>query len=158
MAYFGRGKNKITGSYTMVDFYKYYIKDISKDDPYYVTYSEYVEIISLYNKAVVDILYDQSLEYKIPHNLGKFRISKKKRNNNHSLSYATQIDWANTVKYGKKIYHVNEHSDGYRYLFTWDKNGQLKNIKSYKFVPCRANKRKLAYYIKNKINDYFEVK
>ena len=154
--YFGRGKNKIQNAYTLQDMYKAYISKYEEDNPYYVSYDVYKSITTDYFKKVIDILYDQSFDYKLPNNLGRFQIVKKKRNLETCMINPSQIDWENTVKYGKKIYHVNEHSDGYRYYFMWDKKGMLRNITKYRFVPTRANKRKLAYYVKNRIRDYFE--
>lgn len=153
MAYFGRGKNKIQDPYTMKDFYKQYIKDYD-----YIDYDTYKLIVNSYFQKVSNSLYDKSMIYKIPNHLGMFQITKKARDIRTCMTLPSQIDWENTVKYGTKIYHVNEHSDGYRYYFKWFKRGMLKNIGAYRFVPSRANKRKLAYYIKNKIRDYFEVK
>lgn len=158
MAYFGRGVNKIQHPYTIQDMYKVYIKDIDEDSPYYVSYKVYKTVLSLYFKKVTDVLFEESLKFKMPNNLGLFQITKKPRNLKTCMTHNSQIDWENTIKYGKKIFHVNEHSDGYRYYFTWEKKGMLKNITKYRFVPTRSNKRKLAYYIKNRIRDYFEVK
>lgn len=157
MAFFGRGKNKIENSYTLRDMYKSYIKDIDLNSPYYVGYNTYKEIATAYLKQIGEYIYETSLEYRLPHSLGGFQLVKKKRNLDR-MFHNSQIDWENTVKYGKKVYHVNEHSDGYRYFFMWNKNGKLLNISRYRFVPTRTNKRKLANYVKTNKRDYFEVK
>lgn len=153
MAYFSRGKNKVQNPYTIKDFYSQYITENE-----YIDYNIYKKILVSYFKKISNILYEDSLIYYIPNSLGMFQITKKQRNIDTCLFHNSQIDWENTIKYGKKIYHVNEHSDGYRYYFKWFKKGMLRNINCYRFIPTRENKRKLAYYIKNRIRDYFEVK
>lgn len=155
--YFGRGKNKIQNPYTIQDIYKEYIKSIDKDSVYDIPYQQYKNVCVAYYKKVMDYLFDTSLSFKLPHNLGTFQITKKKIKAKNIKKLVNSIDWENTVKYGKQIFHTNEHSGGYRYLFTWDRYpSKMRNIYKYRFVPTRANKRKSAYYIKNKVRDYFD--
>jgi hypothetical protein len=154
--FFGRGKNKIQNCYLLEDFYKDYLQTID-NEKYSLSYKEYKTILAEYFKGIVDVLYNDCVKFKLPNHLGTFQIVKKKGNAKKTLNNPRSIDWENTHKYGKRVFYVNEHSDGYRYFFTWYKNASLKNITKYRFVPTRTNKRKLAYYIKNRIKDYFEI-
>lgn len=155
--FFGRGKNKIQNPYTIANFYKDYVKDKDKKSPYHVSNDIYRNILESYYKEIRNHILEKGLTFKFPCNLGEFKIVKKKIDFSKSMQ-KRNVDWANTLKYGKKVYYVNEHTGGYKYLYMWDKaKGKLKNISKYKFVPTRCNKRKLASYIKNRIRDYFEV-
>ncbi len=156
--FFGRYKNKIQNPYTIVDMYKNYISKIDKESVYNIDFKTYSEIVSMYNKIMIENLYDGFIMY-LPYKLGSFQIVKKKMYFNTQLNKKLGIDWAATVKYGKVIHHTNEHSDGYKFLFHWDKkrSGGIKNINSYRFVPTRTIKRTLASIIKKDKRDYFEV-
>lgn len=156
MAFYGRGSNKIKDPYTIPDFYESYCEKIDKDSPYNVSYSVFRDILEMYYKGIRDTILDKGLPFKFPCNLGEVKVVKKKVN--FSKMYPSSIDWVNTIKYGKVIYHLNDHTDGYKYLFMWNKsNAKLKNISKYRFIPTRSNKRKLAFNIKNKVRDYFGV-
>jgi len=158
MAFFGRTKNKIQNPYTMPDMYKDYTVKIEKGTLYDIDYNTYVSIVSMYNKIMIDNLYNGFVMY-LPYKLGSFQIVKKKMYFSTQINKKLGIDWVNTVKYGKVIHHLNEHSDGYKFLFHWDKkrNGGIKNINSYRFIPTRTIKRTLAKYVKEFKRDYFEV-
>lgn len=155
--YYGRGKNKIQNPYTIPDIYPDYKNNVESDSMYDIPYNTYRAVIEMYFKEVLNILFEKSLSFKFPASLGTFQIVKKKRNPKSKLTGSRYINWFDTIKYGKRIFYTNEHSEGFRYFFMWIKDGKTKNISKYKFVPTRTNKRKLAYYIKNRIRDYFEV-
>ncbi len=85
---------------------------------------------------------------------------------------ATCVDWKATKELWKKypeygkgdnkkmVYHVNEHTDGYRYKFLWDKQAteNVKNKALYSLQPSRANKRTLAAHIKAAAYPYRLIK
>ena len=55
----------------------------------------------------------------------------------------------------KLIYHLNEHSNYYKFRYYWSKIEMLiPNRSKYQFVASRANKRELAQIIKNNERDY----
>lgn len=156
--FFGRGKNKIQNPYTIQDVYINYLSNCD-NDLYKLKYNIYKNILCDYYKGMIDYLFETSLPYKLPYNLGEFQIIKKRTYASSQNGRFTSIDWSKTNKVGKTVYHLNDHSNGYKYLFTWNKRQcRSKAIRKYRFIPTRANKRKLAYYIKNKIKDYFEKK
>jgi hypothetical protein len=74
------------------------------------------------------LLYD-SETIKLPFKLGTLRIKKNK------INYSTNrlsIDWKTTLETGYKVLHLNEHRNGYRYRFYWNKKGaNIKNITYY---------------------------
>ena len=151
-----RGLNRYRHPYTIQHMYKFYKKKHKGLLPYLVQYDLYSKILRLYFKEIVNQVLEEGSSFKLPCNLGTFQIVKKKMQFSKNLSKGV-IDWENSKKYKKLIHHVNFHSDGYKYLYKWDKrNARTINISKYKFEATRDNKRGLAYKIKNKIRDYFE--
>lgn len=157
MAFFSRGNNKIKVGYTLPKMYESYIKDIEVGSPYDISYSTYVSITTTYINKIVERLFE-GFRVTLPYRLGVIQVVKKKMYFKSQLTKGKGIDWAATNKYGKVIHHLNEHSDGYKYLFNWDRRGsRIKNIHSYKFIPTRTLKRTLASLIKKEKRDYFEA-
>ena len=69
-----------------------------------------------------------------------------------------RIDYAESKKTGKVIYHLNEHSNFYKYRIYWNKQNMITpNKTKYQLVMTRDNKRHLAQIIKNHIRDYREL-
>ncbi len=154
--FFGRSQNKIKKPYTINNAYEDYIKDKDEDSPYYITKNEYIEIIEDYTKSIVHEIMDKSSIFKMPYRLGTLQVVKLQSSNNRNKKYS--VDFNLTNKYGKTIYHLNEHSDGYKYMFKWCKlKSVVKNKTKYRFVPSRTNKRQLATNIKTGTTDYFEA-
>jgi hypothetical protein len=128
--------------------YEDYIAGMDEDSPYYVTYSEYVGICSDYYKAQIQNILERGAKFKLPFRMGDVCVTKKrlKKFDKEHLP----IDWAMSKKLGKYIYHVNDHSNNYKYRFRWAKkmSRTTPNIGQYRLVLTRANKRKLAACIK----------
>jgi hypothetical protein len=137
--------------------YKDYIKNLEKDSPYYISYSTYVRLTTSYFKKIINVILEDSDKFKLISGLGTFQIIKKKIKPENQVKRFYSTDWHTTLECGKKVTHLNEHSDGYKYLFYWNKrNAMTKNISKYRFIPTRTVKRTLAKYIKNRLKDYFE--
>jgi hypothetical protein len=148
-----RGKSKLISDYTFKDAYKIYKKEVIKE--LQVDKKTYTKIIKLANKIIIDKLLYESESVKLPFKLGTLRIKKNK------INYSTNrlsVDWKTTLETGYKVLHLNEHRNGYRYRFYWNKKGaNIKNITCYSFTPSRSSKRLLAKILKYKPEiDYFE--
>lgn len=153
MAYFSRGKNKIQQPYTYSHMYQEYLKEY-KDDKLYssIEYPVFVELCNEFYKGIMDSILVKNTLYKMPHRMGSIRVIKRKVKPDHGIA----VDWVNSVKYKKKIVHLNEHSNGYKYLFKWFKNVAIfTNQGHYRLVFTRANKRRMASLIKSGV-DYYE--
>jgi hypothetical protein len=151
--FYGRTKNKIQSPYTLPDIYKEYIKDIKESSPYYVSYSTFIKITTFYINKIVHVVLDKSMSFYLPCRLGSFQIVKKKT----KPIGRSFIDWPETERLGKRVLLNNNHTNGYKYLWYWGRSaGGVSNGYLYKFIPARANKRKLAYLLKNRLKDYFE--
>jgi hypothetical protein len=133
--------------------YDEYIKDISEDSPYYVTFKEYTAINNLFWKEISHKIIDEGLSFHMPFMMGDTYVEKSKLDYNNRLP----IDWQLTTQTGKVIYNLNEHSQGYKYELKWNKHVcTFQNNYLFKLVYTRANKRQLAKNIKSKKSDYFE--
>lgn len=157
MTYFSRNKNIIQDPYTLPDMYKDYLSKIDKNSPYNISYNLYKDIVCLYNKKIYNMLLEGN-KVKFPYKLGSLQVVKKRMNYGNQLKRGLGIDWKKTVKYGKIIHHINEHSDGYKFLFFWDIKSQqtVKTAKQYRLKPTRTLKRELARLIIDNKKDYFE--
>lgn len=135
-------------SYTTYDIYNNYDK---RDQ---VHYSTFRNIVDKMNDSILSVL-QNGQNYKLPCSLGTVQIVKykPKEYNKHSLS----IDFNESKKLDKRIYHLNEHSNGYKYRLYWSKQ-PFSFTNRYKYQLCftRANKRQLAQLIFNN-KDYLDI-
>lgn len=153
MAFYSRGKNKIQDSYVLPDMYQEYIKDIEEDSPLYISYKDYVKIVTMFYKEVSHNIIDEGKTFHMPFQMGDTYVEKSK------LDYARKlpINWALTTRTGKVIYNLNEHSEGYKYRIKWNKKVCIfPNNYLYVMIYTRKNKRTLAKNIKSRKTDYFE--
>lgn len=91
----------------------------------------------------------------MPCGLGYVCVAKYKPKSYTDKSLS--VDYKNSNKYGKRIYHLNEHSDGYKYRLYWSKIPRTFSSRyKYQIGFTRANKRRLAQLI-FKHNDYINV-
>ncbi len=151
-----RGKGKISKSLGLKDAFKEFNKSQNKNSHFAVDYSLYKAICADFNKKVIkDILYDSGT-FKLPHRLGEIRIQKKKMNFNDSSKL--KVDWKRTNELGTRIYHLNDHTDNYRYKWYWRKSKAIiKNKTAYSFTATRDNMRTLArILLTDRRIDYFE--
>jgi hypothetical protein len=112
------------------------------------------EICDEFNKLMIEKILLNSEEIRLPYRLGALRVKKSKMK--YDDKNKLKIDWAASKKLGKRIYHLNDHTGGYKYRFYWTK-GIVKNITAYSFIPTRTNTRTLASILKDKNRqlDYF---
>ena len=141
-------KNK--KSYTIRDMYKTYHK-INKDVPYV----RFKRILDECNKNILDIILNRSEVFKMPFGLGIICICKYKPKTFTDKSLS--VDYKASAEYSKRIYHLNEHSDGYKYRLFWSKQKKIfPDMYKYSLNLVRQNKRALAQLIFNK-HDYINI-
>lgn len=141
---------RIKKSATIIDMYKSY-----KDEYGDVEYAQFKQILDKFNDILLHMLFYDSKVIKLPLGLGTIGIVKykPKHMNDKSLS----VDYKSSKEYGKKIYHLNEHSDGYKYRLYWSKLPQtFPDRYKYSLSLVRHNKRLLAQLIFNK-KDYINI-
>lgn len=98
---------------------------------------------------------ERSEGFKMPYGLGFVQVVKYKPKSITQQSLS--VDYKSTKEYNKHIYHLNEHSDGYKFRLYWSKIPRTFADR-YKYQLCfvRQNKRKLAQLIFNK-HDYIDI-
>lgn len=149
---------KDNGTQEIYKFYKEKIKEICKNEEelnkILVDKVLYQTICDEFNKLLIDEILINSEEVRLPYRLGTIRVKKSKMK--YEDKNKLKIDWAASKKLNKRIYHLNDHTGGYKYKFYWTK-GIVKNITAYSFIPTRTNTRRLASILKDKNRqlDYF---
>lgn len=145
-----------TKSHTIVDFYNSYEEQVTAQSIYDITYEQYRAVVTDYFLYLREELIENGKEIKLPYRLGKLSIIKRRPKTYDSKSL--RIDFAETRKHDKVIYHLNEHSDGYKYRFYWNKHdSNVMNKTRYELIMTRYNKRRLAVIIKSGLRDYPEL-
>ena len=142
-------KNK--KSYTIADIYRDYVK---KNDVE-LNYARYKRIIDEFNKVVKEEILERSQPFKMPYGLGVVCIVNYKPKS--YIDKSLSVDYKSSKEEGKRIYHLNEHSNGYKYRLYWSKVPKIFSA-MYKYQLCmvRENKRHLAQLIFNK-QDYINI-
>ena len=147
-----RGEGNYKKDYGSNDVYKKYKEDVIPE--LQVDKKLFRKICDDFNRMLIEEILLNSEEVRLPYRLGTVRIKKSKMK--YDDKNKLKIDWAASRKLGKRIYHLNDHTGGYKYRFYWTK-GIVKNITAYSFIPTRTNTRRLASILKDKERelDYF---
>lgn len=124
-----------------------------------ITFSEYVNIIYTFNYAFRDYLFETAEKAKLPWGIGDFVVSKykkKKKKINPKTGeeiISLPIDWKKTKESGKIIYHLNRHTEGYRFRVKWFiDSARFRWSEIWTFRPSRDSSRLLNHYIKKDPN------
>ena len=130
-------------------------KDMYKTMPVEVPYSLYNRILDEMCIIILEHVLNAAQGFKMPFGLGYIQVVKYKPQQLNSKSLS--VDYSASKEYGKTVYHLNEHSDGYKYRLYWSKLPRTFPDR-YKYQLCfvRQNKRRLAQLIFNK-NDYINI-
>ena len=147
-----RGEGNYKKDFGSNEVYKYYKDNVIPE--LQVDKQTFRKICDEFNKLIIDEILINSEDVRLPYRLGTIRIKKSKMK--YDDKNKLKIDWAASRKLGKRIYHLNDHTGGYKYRFYWTK-GIVKNITAYSFIPTRTNTRTLASILKDKDRqlDYF---
>lgn len=152
--------HKLTADFGMKDYYNFY------DNKYNAKVSRkiYNQIISDFNKAVVNMILEEGDEYKVPYTHFTLQIRKDKRkprlNNKGELMNPVPVDWKRTKALWERdeeakekkllVRYNNSHTSGYvfrLFLQTW--RSSLKYKRLIKVRTNREFQRKLSKRIKN---------
>ena len=123
--------------------------------PIEVDYGLYKRVLDEMCNVILEHVLMRSEGFKMPLGLGFVQVGKykPKKLTDQSLS----VDYKASKDYDKRIYHLNEHSDGYKYRLYWSKIPRtFPQRYKYSLGFVRQNKRKLAQLIFNK-QDYLDI-
>ena len=164
---FKRGNGLYKVGYRSVDVFKYYKKNggIVKNQRLFT------RVNRAFWETMIDEMLDNNFEFTFKHRMGTLRIIKRKKqlklkegkldtSNIKPDWKATKLLWMENPKareQKKLIFHMNEHTEGYWFMFKWDKaTACFRNKLAYSFVATRANKKKLVNSIYNGKVDRYE--
>lgn len=127
-----------------------------------LTYDKWLEIIYTFNYALRDHILETGDRCKLPWGFGTLSIEKRKVKkfivHNGKEYIALPIDWPKSRKLGKRVYHLNAHTDGYRYKWYWFRaDSRLYQSEIWVFKPSRVSSRKLAEYLKRPNSHYPQI-
>ena len=130
-------------------------KDMYRTMPIEVDYSLYKRVLDEMCVVILEHVLNASEGFKMPYGLGLIQVGKYKPK---SLSpESLSVDYKTSNDFGKRIYHLNEHTDGYKYRLYWSKLPRtFPDRYKYELKLVRQNKRKLAQLIFNK-TDYINI-
>ena len=174
--------NPVEGKWgiTISGMYTKYLEKHKNNKDIVVDYKTYASIIKEFNSHLSDGLIKEALEFKMPYRLGKVRVKKFKQNikikeNGEIYKRTMPVNWKKTKALWKDqypdmspeqikkipnkqvIYHLNEHTAGYRCTLHWDRiNSNVVNNRVYSIMFTFSNRRKLAHILQTdcKINYY----
>jgi hypothetical protein len=122
-----------------------------------VSYTKYKKIVLVSNEILSDKILNGA-RVKLPYGLSDVFINKYKQDiKNKEGKINLPIDWKKTKEYGKKIYHLNKHTDGYTFKWFWAKGDAKFKFKDlWAFKAVRKNTRKINTLVKEGFNGYNE--
>jgi hypothetical protein len=177
MIVFKRGKGKILSDYGFGEIYTFY-KERYKDKA--LPKKTLKEIYKRLFPEIVKLMIFEALDYRLPSHLGYIRVKKKlsepKINENGELDTRTlSINYKKTMRLWDSLYpgktaeeikkipnkpvirELNEHIDGYRLMWYWDKTtSTMKNQTAYFINMTRDNDRLLSGAVKTNNLNYYE--
>lgn len=131
-----------------------------------ITYTLWANIIYNFNYAFRDMLFESGSKCKLPYGFGDFAVMKYKPKKfiispiNGEEYVNLPIDWIKSKAAGKRIYHMNYHTEGFRFKLKWF----ITSARFYKsiiwsFKPSRVTSRLITHYISQGYQDkYLEWK
>ena len=118
-----------------------------------VSYTEWCNILYTFNYAFRDYCLETGHKIKFPYGFGEFCITKYKPKRFKITPQGQEViglpvDWKRTREVGKKIYHMNFSTEGFKFRWYWD-NRQARFAKAeiWSFKPSRVSSRLIKHYI-----------
>lgn len=131
-------------------------EDFKIKNPQYkgITWKQFKQVIQLSNEAILETVIENRDGFEFPKMLGFCFIAtcKKPRKKN--------VDFNNSIKLGKVIYHKNWDTDGKIAKIFYTNYGvkyKLKDRQLWQFRPSRKFKNRLTASYKEKYSNYIEI-
>lgn len=154
------GRPKLEFRSASKESYKQFLKEAPE---FKITFKQYQEGIREINHQYIIYCLESGNPVKLPYGLGVLAVNRKKgkkifKDQDGNKHICLAVNWAETKKEGKKIYHLNEHSDGYHCNWYWIKSLskiRIKEIWSFKIAKINSQLLKtycfdpdIKYYLK----------
>lgn len=85
-----------------------------------VSYKEAKEILAHANKIIAEVVRDEADGFKLPFGFGYLVPMKY-------IAATPAVNWKETERIGKTVYHTNMHTDGYSCKIKWFRVGRVNN-------------------------------
>jgi hypothetical protein len=118
-----------------------------------LSYLEWSSIIYTGNMAFRDYLLETGERAKLPWGFGEYMVAKKKKKKTKTLPDGTEkmnlsINWKATKELGKKIYHLNHHTEGFNFYWKWDlRTARFYQATAWRFKAARVTSRLINHYV-----------
>lgn len=127
-----------------------------------LSYSKWCKNLDICNWMWIEYALSTGKKVNLPHGFGPLAVNKKMLKRFKEFDgkkyINLRVDWAKTKKIGKKVYHTNEHSDGFNFKWMWfPREAKLFMSDLYVFKPCRYASRAIAKYVNKPNSDYKEM-
>lgn len=157
---FDRDPEKVR--YGLKDFYAYYRRNLERDEAHSVYVQKngvYSAVLRLFFGKIMKMMIYDGFIFKMPCHMGNWLIVKQKikifvnpddtvsvygaKSDKVRTSYLHHVD-KKAKEENKQVYHLNEHTGGYRFRFRWQiMLCNAKNKTAYGFYPDDIHRRAL---------------
>lgn len=125
-----------------------------------ISFKEYDALLRSINLEYSIRILETGNVVKLPYGLGGLSINKKKGKKIYSDGNGDHIclpvNWKETLKEKKVIYHFNEHTDGFHCKWYWIKSmSKIKYKEIWSFRICKKNSQLLTAYCFNTEKKYY---
>ncbi len=125
-----------------------------------IDYKTWENVIYKFNHNLRDYLLETGKKVKTYRGIGDFAVKRRKMkkivNYGEGDKIKLPIDWKKTKELGKRVYHFNYHTDGFRFAFKWFiPSSRVKFSSLYVFKPYRDSSRLIKKYIDNGYGDKY---
>lgn len=132
-----------------------------------LSYPKYTKNIEICNWMWIEYALRTGQKVYLPHGFGPIVVNKKKlktyktfkdKEGNLKKVVNLRTDWFLTRKLKKKVYHTNEHSDGYNFRWAWfPSEGKFHLSDLYVFKPGRYTSRAINKYVRHPSGQYKDL-
>lgn len=117
-----------------------------------ISFEKWKEVLQICNGLIRQVVLETGDKFKFPWGLGTLVITKKKTKDTKTYKGVVYnnlpIDWQKTKKYGKYYFHLNSHTDGYRYRWKWfSSEARFAHSSIWYFKASRIASRELKSYL-----------
>lgn len=124
-----------------------------------VNSTTYIAVVKKYNEALIKYALDTGNQIFLPYNFGVVCVHRKPQVNFYydeegNAKNIMPIDWVKSKELGKRVYILNNHTEGFRYRFLWRSARQMAMRGIWEFHPTREASRELARRLKEETATY----
>jgi hypothetical protein len=118
-----------------------------------ITYALWSSIIYNFNYAFRDMLFETGNKCKLPYGFGEFAIMKYRPKKfiigqDGGEHINLPVDWAKSRIAGKRVYHMNYHTEGFTFRLKWFiATARFQKSILWSFKPSRVTSRLITHYI-----------